>query len=117
LSSEILLRVSVSKLTDILEVLTGLIALKMEAVSTSETSVTFYQTKMRNILENSHLQIAKNALQTSVRLFETSQKSYDGSLYVITLLLSCHSGLLFIIRFIRAWGKEEAARKTKSRLN
>jgi hypothetical protein len=33
-----------------------IIALMMEAVSTSETSVNFYQTKRRNILEDSHLQ-------------------------------------------------------------
>jgi hypothetical protein len=32
-----------------------LIALMMEAVSTSETSVDFYETTWRNILEDSHL--------------------------------------------------------------
>jgi hypothetical protein len=35
--------------------LSGLIALMMEAVSTSETSVSFYQTTRRNIAEDSHL--------------------------------------------------------------
>jgi hypothetical protein len=33
------------------------IALMMDAVSTSETSVNFYQTTRRNIPENSHLQM------------------------------------------------------------
>jgi hypothetical protein len=32
-----------------------MIALMMEAVTSSETSVTFYQTKRRNIPEDSHL--------------------------------------------------------------
>jgi hypothetical protein len=35
----------------------SLIALMMEAVSTSETPVNFYQTTLCNIPENSHLQI------------------------------------------------------------
>jgi hypothetical protein len=34
------------------------IALKMEAVSTSETSVNFYQTTRRNIPEDSHFRLA-----------------------------------------------------------
>jgi hypothetical protein len=37
--------------------LVGRIALMMEAASTSETSVNFYQTTRRNIPEDSHLQI------------------------------------------------------------
>jgi hypothetical protein len=41
-------------LTDISEIL---IALMMEAVRTSETSVNFYQTTRRNIPEENHLQI------------------------------------------------------------
>jgi hypothetical protein len=36
--------------------LTDLIALKMKAARTSETSVNFYQTTRRNIPEDSHLQ-------------------------------------------------------------
>jgi hypothetical protein len=36
---------------------TAIIALKMEAASTSETSVDFYQTRRRNIPEDSHLNI------------------------------------------------------------
>jgi hypothetical protein len=46
------------KLTDLSEVLTAtiiLITLMMEAVSTSETLVNFYQTTERNIPEDSHL--------------------------------------------------------------
>jgi hypothetical protein len=35
--------------------LTAIIALKMEAVSTSEMSLNFYQTIQRNIREDSHL--------------------------------------------------------------
>jgi hypothetical protein len=35
----------------------SLIALMMEAVSTSETSVNFYQTTRRNIPEDSHIHI------------------------------------------------------------
>jgi hypothetical protein len=35
-----------------------IIALMMEAVSTSETSATFYQTARRNIPEDSHLNLA-----------------------------------------------------------
>jgi hypothetical protein len=40
------------KLTDLSEV----IALMMEAIRTSETSVNFYQTARRNIPEDSHLE-------------------------------------------------------------
>jgi hypothetical protein len=42
------------KLTNVSEVLTASIALKMEAV-TSETMVNFYETKRLNIPEDSHL--------------------------------------------------------------
>jgi hypothetical protein len=66
LSSGMLRRVVWWKFTDISEVLSAsifraisiiraLIALQMEAVSTSETSVNFYQTTRRNIPEDSHL--------------------------------------------------------------
>jgi hypothetical protein len=50
-------RVVWQKFTDVLVVLTAsiIIALMMEAVSTSETSVNFYQTTRRNIPEDSHL--------------------------------------------------------------
>jgi hypothetical protein len=45
------------KLTDVLEELTAsvIIALMMEAASTSETSVNFYQTTQRNIPEDGRL--------------------------------------------------------------
>jgi hypothetical protein len=46
------------KLTDVSEVFTAyyiIIALMMEAVSTSETSVNFYETSRRNIPEDSHI--------------------------------------------------------------
>jgi hypothetical protein len=45
-----------SLVIDVSEVLAAsLIALMMEAASTSETSVNFYQTSRRNISEDSHL--------------------------------------------------------------
>jgi hypothetical protein len=37
----------------------GLVALKMEAASTSETSVNFYQTTRRNIPEDIHLRTSR----------------------------------------------------------
>jgi hypothetical protein len=43
-------------LLDCCAVVVWLIALMMEAVSTSETSVNFYQTTRRNNPEDSHLQ-------------------------------------------------------------
>jgi hypothetical protein len=44
------------KLTDVSEVLTAcIITLMTEAVSTSETSVNFFETKWRNIPEDSYL--------------------------------------------------------------
>jgi hypothetical protein len=49
-------RVVLWKSTDVLEVLTAsIIALMMEAVRTSETSVSFYQTTLHNIPEDSRL--------------------------------------------------------------
>jgi hypothetical protein len=59
MSSGLLRRVVLSKFTDVSEVLFAynkLIALMMEAESTSETSVNFYQTTRRNIPEDNHLQ-------------------------------------------------------------
>jgi hypothetical protein len=63
MSSGILRCVVSQKLTDISQVLTGsimraskLIALMTEAGITSETSVNFYETTRRSILEDSHLQ-------------------------------------------------------------
>jgi hypothetical protein len=52
-----MLRLVSLKLTDVSKVLTASIirALMMEAVSTSETLVNFYQTTRLNIPENSHL--------------------------------------------------------------
>jgi hypothetical protein len=46
------------RLTDVSEVLTAsiIIALMMETVSTSEPSVSIYQTTWRNIPEDTHLQ-------------------------------------------------------------
>jgi hypothetical protein len=40
-------------------VLVGIIALMMEAASTSETSVNLYQTTRRNNLEDSHIQCSE----------------------------------------------------------
>jgi hypothetical protein len=39
----------------VVSIIRAMIALKMEAASTSETSVNFYQTTRRNIPEDSHL--------------------------------------------------------------
>jgi hypothetical protein len=48
---------SLQKSTDVSEVLSeAMIALMMEAVSISETSVNCYQTTRRNIQEESHVQ-------------------------------------------------------------
>jgi hypothetical protein len=51
-------------LTDVSEVLTAFvikaIALMKEAVSTSETSVNFYKTTLRNIPEDGHLRAASD---------------------------------------------------------
>jgi hypothetical protein len=44
-------------MTDVSEALTVYIALSMEAVNTSETSVTFYEIILRYILEDSHLHV------------------------------------------------------------
>jgi hypothetical protein len=50
------------KMADVSEVLVAIvirsIALKMEAVRTSETSVNFYETIRRNIPEGSHLHVS-----------------------------------------------------------
>jgi hypothetical protein len=56
MSSGKLRRVVSKKLTDVLEVLTAsiIIVVMMEAVSTSETSVSFYKTTRRNIPKDSH---------------------------------------------------------------
>jgi hypothetical protein len=45
-------------LTDVSELLTAsIIAMLVEAINTSETSVNFYQTTRRNNAEDSHLQV------------------------------------------------------------
>jgi hypothetical protein len=54
MTSGMLRRAPWQKFTDVSEVLTASIALMMEAVSTSETSVSFYQTTRRNIPEDGH---------------------------------------------------------------
>jgi hypothetical protein len=62
-------------LTDVLEELAAsiirTIALMMEAVSMSETSVNFYQTTQRNIPEDSHFheegQITRQNIQVIIR--------------------------------------------------
>jgi hypothetical protein len=52
-------RVVWQKLTDVLEVLTAsIIRAMMEAVSTSEMFVNFYQSTRRNIPEDSHLELS-----------------------------------------------------------
>jgi hypothetical protein len=53
-------------------------ALMMEAVSTSETSVNFYQTTWRNIPEDSHLytRSSENLKSHKVRLCLVSLESY-----------------------------------------
>jgi hypothetical protein len=48
-------RVFLLKFTGILEMLAASIIRAMEAASTSETSISFYQTTRRNIPEDSHL--------------------------------------------------------------
>jgi hypothetical protein len=53
LSSGMLHRVVLHKLTDVSEVFTALSVLMMEAVGPSETSVNFYETTRRNIPEDS----------------------------------------------------------------
>jgi hypothetical protein len=56
LSSGVLRRVVWYKLTNVSDVFTAsIITLMMEAVSTSEMSVNFYHTKLRNIPEDSHI--------------------------------------------------------------
>jgi hypothetical protein len=54
-------RVVSQDVTDVSEVLTTsiIIVLMMEAVSTSKTSVNFYDTTRRNIPEDSHLHICR----------------------------------------------------------
>jgi hypothetical protein len=44
----------------------SIIALMMEAASTSETSVNFYQTTRRSISEDSHLQQKESLKQTAL---------------------------------------------------
>jgi hypothetical protein len=51
----LLRRVVWQKFTDVSEVIRAIIALMMEAVSTSKTSVNFYQTTRRNNTQDSHL--------------------------------------------------------------
>jgi hypothetical protein len=64
-------------LTDVSEVLiASVIALMMEAVSTSQTSANFYQTTRRNIPEDSHLHIRRRK----------KLKSHKHSLVVVRLL-------------------------------
>jgi hypothetical protein len=56
MSSEVLRRVVSQELTDVSEVsTTSVIGAMKETVSTSETSVTFYQTALRNIPKYSYL--------------------------------------------------------------
>jgi hypothetical protein len=55
MSSGMLRRVVSQKLTDVLEAVSRAIALMMEAVSTSETSVNFHKTTRCNIPEGCHL--------------------------------------------------------------
>jgi hypothetical protein len=54
---------SLVNFTDVSEVLTASIirAIMMEAASTYETSVNFYQTTRRNIPEDGHFQVTDNA--------------------------------------------------------
>jgi len=55
ISSGMLRRVSWYKLSDVSEMLIAIIRLMMEETSTTETSISFYQTTRRNIPEDSHL--------------------------------------------------------------
>jgi hypothetical protein len=70
--------------TDVSEVLiASVIRAVMEAVSTSETSVNFYQTTLHNILEDIHLHSRRE-----------NPKSHLVSLTVFSNFLSTHSVLL-----------------------
>jgi hypothetical protein len=49
-------------------IIRAIVAQMMEAVSTSETSVSFYETTRRSILEDSHLHVGAIVRATSVRV-------------------------------------------------
>jgi hypothetical protein len=77
-------------LTDVLEELTAsiisaILALMMEAVKPSETSVSFYQTARRDIPEDSHLHTRRRENLKSHQLYHCSTQkrfipvNFDGS--------------------------------------
>jgi hypothetical protein len=66
----LLRRVFWQKFTDVLETFVVSIIRAMEAASTSETSVNFYQTTLRNNPEDSHLHTRRHEnLKTQLFLF------------------------------------------------
>jgi hypothetical protein len=66
------------------------IALMMEAVSTSETSVNFYQTTWRNISEDSH----------HYNLLRENLKSHHGEKLLKILHITIDAGVYCIIQII-----------------
>jgi hypothetical protein len=61
----------------------------MEAVSTPETSVNFYQTTRRNIPEDSHLEIGCRSSENPLLLYRSANQKWPG-----TKLWNCYVLLL-----------------------
>jgi hypothetical protein len=78
------------KLTDVSEVPTAsIISLMMEAISSSETSVNFYQITLRNIPGDSHLSAKNNTFYYGYNKAAAKQNSCLAGNIALSFLLCC----------------------------
>jgi hypothetical protein len=66
-----------------------LIALMMDAASTSETSVNFYQTTRRNIPLIALMMEATSTIETSVNFYQTTRRNVPEDSHLLDLLVLC----------------------------
>jgi hypothetical protein len=80
----------------------SLMALTLEAPSTSETSVNSYRTTRRNIPEDSHLQNLGNCHWVKCRLSDVTGDPRDVAIFVIVNARTCFIGNLMVCLSSRA---------------